>query len=274
MTEARLPLLLEPEQLNEQLGAAWLLLVDLSEPANYGVRHIPGAVNLPYQSIIRAAPPAMGELPHEAQLSEVLSAIGLSDETHVVAYDSEGNGRASRLLWTLDALGHPGYSLLNGGLAAWMAANLPLQSGSVDPRPSRYQARLRRPEAVADRDYLLNHLQDDAVVVLDARSAGEFRGQDKRAMRAGHIPGAVNLDWTATMDPTRQRRFLPDGQLRQMLTERGVTPDKEVVVHCQTHHRSAHTYVMLKHLGYERVRGYAGSWSEWGNREDTPVEQT
>lgn len=273
MSTRLLPIIIEPEQLKPLLGDARLLLVDLSEPPMYAARHVPGAVNLPYQQIIRAEPPAMGLMPTEQRLSEVLSAIGLTDDVHVVAYDAEGNGRASRFLWTLDALGHPGFSLLDGGLAAWASAGGQLESGIVDPRPSQYQAKLRNPGAVADTAYILEHLQDPKVLVLDTRSPGEYAGVDQRAMRAGHIPGAANLEWTRAMDPQRDRRFLPEETLRKMLSELGATPDKEIITHCQTHHRSAHTYLMLKHLGYERVRGYAGSWSEWGNRQDTPIEQ-
>jgi thiosulfate/3-mercaptopyruvate sulfurtransferase len=273
MTERLLPLLAEPEQLAQVLSEPRLLLVDLSEPPGYALRHLPGAVNLPYQHLIRAEPPTMGLMPTEARLSDVLSSIGLTDDSHVVAYDSEGNGRASRFLWTLDVLGHPAFSLLDGGLAAWTTAGGRVEGGIVDPRPSRYQARVRNPDAVADVDYIRAHLQDPNVVVLDTRSPAEYSGADRRAMRAGHIPGAVNLEWTRTMDPQRERRFLPEQTLRDMLARLGVTPDKEIVAHCQTHHRSAHTYVMLRQLGYQRVRGYPGSWSEWGNREDTPVEQ-
>lgn len=207
MAELNLPLLLEPQELQAHLGDPRLLIVDLSEPPNYGARHVPGAVNLPYQAIIRAEPPVMGLLPTEERLSQVLSAIGLSDERHVVAYDSEGNGRASRLLWTLDVLGHPHFSLLNGGLAAWMNAGLPVESGNVAPQRSQYQARIRRPEALADLDYVRERLGRPDVVILDARTAGEYNGSDRRATRAGHIPGAVNLDWMHTMDPARDRQI-------------------------------------------------------------------
>jgi thiosulfate/3-mercaptopyruvate sulfurtransferase len=110
-------------------------------------------------------------------------------------------------------------------------------------------------------------------VPLDTRSPGEYAGIDIRAARGGHIPGAVNMNWTEAMDPGRQLRFKPDHTLRRMLESKGVTPDKEVVVYCQTHHRSAHTYIVLKHLGYPRLRGYPGAWSEWGNSAELPIER-
>jgi len=268
-----LPLIVSPQQLQPLLGHDRLLLVDLSEPADYLAQHLPGAIHLPFQALIQPRPPAMGTLPDLPQLSAVFSAIGLREDSHVVAYDNTGNGRASRLLWTLDVLGHPAFSLLDGGLEAWVADGGPLESGQVAPRPSQYTARLRNPAALADLDYVRSRLEDDDVVVLDTRTPAEYAGTDQRAARAGHIPGAVNFDWTLAMDPHRQRRLLPEAVLRKRLRELGVTPDKEVIAHCQTHHRSAHTYIVLKHLGYQRVRGYAGSWSEWGNRDDTPIER-
>ena len=269
MSTVSLPLLVEAAQLEQHLNDPGLLLVDMRN--GYAQGHIPGAVNLNYGDLIQARPPAMGLLPDEQTLSTVLSRIGLTAETHVVAYDDEGNGRAGRLLWTLDVLGHTHKSLLNGGLQAWMAAGKPLQQDIVAPTPSTYQACFANADAAADKDYILSRLGQADLALLDVRSPAEYQGLDVRAARGGHIPGAVNMNWTEAMDPANQLRFKPDDTLQSMLQDLGVTPDKEVIVYCQTHHRSSHTYVVLKHLGYEKVRGYAGAWSEWGNDSDLPL---
>ncbi|SEO56145.1 sulfurtransferase [Aquisalimonas asiatica] len=274
MSEPLLPLLVEPEQLQAKLDDPRLLIVDLSDPAVYAQQHVPGAIHLTYAWLVRKTPPALGLLPDAEALSAVLSEIGLSYDRHVVAYDNEGNGRASRLLWTLDVCGHPHWSLLNGGSHAWFNEGFPGESGENTPVASDYRVTLPPdPPALADKEWLLKHLDDDNVAVLDARSPGEFDGVDVRAARGGHIPGAVNLEWTQAMDRERNLRLLPPERLQAMLAERGIGPEQEVVAHCQTHHRSALSYVMLRSLGYEKVRGYAGSWSEWGNDPDTPVEQ-
>jgi len=118
----------------------------------------------------------------------------------------------------------------------------------------------------------VGHLHDPNVVFVDTRTLAEYRGETRRAERAGHIPGAVNFDWVNAIDQTRSLRLKPAQELKQVLSQMGVTPDKEVIAYCQTHHRSAHTYIVLKSLGYPRVRGYPGSWSEWGNSPETPIE--
>ncbi|NJN47105.1 MAG: sulfurtransferase [Candidatus Competibacteraceae bacterium] len=273
MSALNLPLLIESDQLEAHLQETGLLIVDLRNPNTYMQGHIPGAVNLGYANIIQAMPPAMGMLPDETRLSAVLSALGLTPDIHVVAYDDEGGGRASRLLWTLDALGHKHFSLLNGGLHAWVAGGHPLSQQGVQPAASAYQAELGDTKAVADKDYILSRLGQPDLALLDTRSPGEYQGLDVRAARGGHIPGAVNMNWITAMDQTNQLRFRSDAELRAMLAGLGVTPDKEVIVYCQTHHRSAHTYMVLKHLGYKKLRGYPGAWSEWGNNPTLPIEQ-
>lgn len=267
-----LPLILEPAELEKHLSHAKLLVVDLCKPEVYARGHIPGAVHVEYSELVAARPPVMGLLPEPAQLSRVLSDIGLAPERHVVAYDDEGGGKACRLLWTLDVIGHKHFSLLNGGLRAWLAEQRPVTSERTPVTPGHYRVGHTMRAAKADKDYILAHLKDPAVSLLDARTPGEYRGVDKRAARGGHIPGAVNMDWTLALDAQNHTRLKPEAALRAQLAGLGVTPDKEVITYCQTHHRSSHTYIVLKALGYPRVKGYPGAWSEWGNDPATPIE--
>ncbi len=271
MSDTTLPLLLEPEALEPLLGTPNLLLVDLSRADIHVQYHIPGAVHLEYSQIVRMAPPVGGLLPDEAQLNAVLSAIGLTPDSHVVAYDDEGGGKACRLLWTLEALGHTRYSLLDGGLHAWANEGHELTREPTQLIPSRCTVQFITGGVVADTAYIMNHLGDTSHALLDARTALEYRGLQRYAVRGGHIPGAINFEWTEAMDQERNLRLKPAAVLRRQLEGMGITKDKTVVAYCQTHHRSAHTWFMLKWLGYQ-AKGYEGSWSDWGNREDTPVE--
>lgn len=271
MNPASLPLIIEPAELKSNLDTQNILIVDLSRPQTYAQLHVPGAVHLDYARIVAARAPAMGMLPDAATLGETLGSIGLKPDSHVVAYDDEGGGRASRLLWTLDAVGHPAYSLLNGGLHAWLNDRLPVSSEPTMKTAGHYPVRFND-AVVADKNYIMSRLRDRGSILVDARTPAEYRGEARRAERAGHIPGAVNFDWMNAIDPARSARLKPAEELRRMLTELGVTPDKEIITYCQTHHRSAHTYIVLKSLGYPRLRGYPGSWSEWGNSPETPIE--
>lgn len=268
----RLPLVVDPAVLERHLGAPWLRIVDLSKADIHARLHVPGAAPLDYARLVATRGPARGALPDVAQLGEVLSGIGLTPDMHVVAYDDEGGGKAGRLLWTLDMVGHRDMSLLDGGLHAWANEGHPTSDEATVVSPSIYPVSAAR-GGIADAEYIMARIGDARVAILDVRTPREYMGLTRSAMRNGHIPGAVNLEWTFAMDLSRNLRLRPAEELRTVLEERGITPDKEVIVHCQTHHRSAHTYVLLKALGYPRVLGYAGSWSEWGNREDTRVEE-
>lgn len=272
MPQPIFPLLVDPETLERQLTDKSILVVDLSARPAYLEAHIPGAVWLEYAAIIASRPPVSGLLPELAALDRALSAIGLETDSHVVAYDRDGNTKASRLLWTLDVIGHRHFSLLNGGFAAWAAESRDTARGeSASREPSDYHGNKPGPGR-ADKGYILAHLKDPGVVMVDCRTPAEFSGADQRAARPGHIPGAVNFDWTLAVDRANATRIKPASELMALLAERGITPEKEAIVLCQTHHRSAHTYIALKALGFARVRGYDGSWSEWGNDPNLPVE--
>lgn len=270
MTQKPLSRVLEPDQLEAQLGSNDLQIIDLSKPETYARMHIPGAVHLDYAQITAMDKPVMGLLPNADTLSQVFSDLGLHPNTRIVAYDDEGGGRAARLLWTLDAIGHPQSLLLNGGLHAWANEGHSLDNTPAQATPGEYQASIDN-TPIADRAFILQHLDDPTVALLDSRTAEEFRGEKKFAARAGHIPSAINLDWLLMMDKSRNLRLLPEAELRTLLEERGIREEQTIVTYCQTHHRSALTYFALKALNFAKVKGYPGSWSDWGNCNDTPI---
>lgn len=247
------------------------LIVDMGDEVAYHAAHIPGAAYLSYSAIVRHEPPVMGLLADADSLSDVLSGMGFDGSQHVIAYDNEGGGKAGRLYFTLQAIGHDQCSVIDGGLAAWIDAGGETESGPVHIDQSEFSAVIKG-DNIADMDYILSRLDEPQTAIVDTRSPREFAGTDVRAARGGHIPGAVNMEWTDVMNPAQHRTLKSENQIRAMLESKGITADKEIIVYCQTHHRSAHTYTLLKHLGYPKVRGYPGAWSEWGNHNDTPVE--
>ena len=264
-----LPLLIEPETLRGNLESENLVVVDLCKETTYRELHIPGSVHLSYASITASRHPVHGLLPEPQHLQQVFSAHGIGNDSHVVAYDDEGGGNASRLLWSLHAMGHASYSLLNGGLHAWANEGNPCSRNATAPGKASFQA---APDSgvVASTDHILNRSGAPDLALWDARSPNEYRGISRFAQYPGHIPGAINLDWLEVMDRQRNLRLKPEAELRSLLNGLGVTPDKEVITYCQTHHRSSLTWFVLRYLGFERYKGYPGSWSEWGNRDDTP----
>ena len=266
-----LPLIADPEALVQRLGDRQLVVVDVGKQALYNQAHIPGARFLDYGLLVASSGKTHGLLPDRPHLERLLSSLGIDNETHVVACDDEGGGKAARLLWTLECAGHRRMSLLNGGLHAWANEGHPHDSTPVTPVAADFTVEHNNAPC-ADSRYIMQYLNDPDVGLLDVRSPEEFSGIKKFASRGGHIPGAVNMDWTRAMDQQRNLRFRPDEELQHMLADIGITPGREIITYCQTHHRSAHTYIVLRHLGFPKVRGYHGSWSDWGNNPELPVE--
>jgi thiosulfate/3-mercaptopyruvate sulfurtransferase len=267
---AELPLLIEPAQLASRLAAPELILVDLTSPTRYGAGHIPGAHFVDPKRTQLGLPPAPGLLPEHKHLEQLFTELGHNPNAVYVVYDDEGGGWAGRFIWLLDVIGHPHYHYLDGGLLAWQAENREL-STRVPPAATQAVSLSIDPTPTATREYLQSRLGAADLAIWDARSPSEYSGEKALAQKAGHIPGAINFEWTAGMDPSRALRIRQDMQAQ--LDRLGITADKEIITHCQTHHRSGFTYLAAKVLGYPRVKAYAGSWGEWGNHLDTPVER-
>ncbi|WP_192034795.1 rhodanese-like domain-containing protein [Halomonas sp. YLGW01] len=268
-----LSLIVEPEQLEASLGHPDLLIIDVPAKADsYLEGHVPGAVFLDHQHLLCGSGDVPNETPSVEQLSALFSSLGLHRDTHVVAYDDEGGGWAGRLLWTLELIGHTRYSYLNGGIHAWRQAGLATETTPNETTPSHYEAEILHPDVSIDAEAIQERLGDKGFAVWDARSRAEYDGEKGQNKHLGHIPGAVNLDWLDVMDRDNALRLRDYAELVTELEALGLTPDMEVVTHCQSHHRSGLTWLAGKALGFTEMRAYPGSWKDWGNRDDTPIE--
>jgi thiosulfate/3-mercaptopyruvate sulfurtransferase len=203
-------------------------------------------------------------------IEHLLATRGVSADRPVVVYDSDSGIRAARAFWFLELFGHRNVRLLDGGVRAWTAAGLPLTSESDAPAETSWTGE-RRAEVLATWRDVANRLDRSDVAILDTRTDGEYCGTTVRAARGGAIPGAIHIEWTRNLGP--DGAFKPAAELTAIYAEAGITPDREVVSYCQGGYRAAHSYLALRLLGYPRLRSYLGSWREWGDREDLPIEK-
>lgn len=265
-------LLVTPAELSDMLkgvGARQPLLLDLRPPEAYTAGHIPGAIHLDLWgvSLIDTDPAPLNAFMW--MIEHVFAVHGVDAATPVVVYDDQSGIRAARAFWFLEYFGHPSVRLLDGGFTAWAAGGHDVTREAAPPPKSEWTGG-RQAHTIATWREVRAALGRPDQVILDTRTDGEYCGTTIRARRGGAIPGAVHIEWTRNLTPAGD--FKPADELRRMYEDAGVTPDREVITYCQGGYRAAHSYLALRLLGYPRVRTYVGSWKEWGDREELPVE--
>lgn len=264
-------MLITPDALSRELASDTPPLVLDARPAEaFAVSRLPGAIHLDLWgvSLIDTSPAPLRAFMW--MIGHLCSLRGVTPGRPVVVYEADQSGiRAARVFWLLEYLGHPQVRVLDGGAAAWTRAGFAMTTEVATPVASTWHG---DPDAtkLATWDQVLARLGKPGVAIVDTRAPSEYFAEEVRAKRGGAVPGAVNLEWKNTLAP--DGTFKPEAELRAMYAGLGVTPDREVVTYCQGGYRAAHTYLALRILGFPHIRNYTGSWKEWGDREDLPVE--
>jgi thiosulfate/3-mercaptopyruvate sulfurtransferase len=271
-------LLASTEWLAEHLNDPNLRIVDLryyfdgrDGHAIYLQGHLPGAVHASYPTDL-GDPSQMPTnlIPAPEQMAATMRRLGISNDTVVVGYDDEGGHFASRLWLNLTYYGHDNVKVLNGGIQKWVAEGRPLATGEVTPPPGTFRPGQPRENLRIRGGELRAKLGEPNLALLDVRRLSEYTGEELRAARGGRIPGAKLLLWRDNL--TGDWQFRPAEEIRARHDAVGATPDQEIVTYCQGGVRAAHAAFSLRLIGYENVRVYDGSWAEWGNQSDTPIE--
>jgi thiosulfate/3-mercaptopyruvate sulfurtransferase len=246
------------------------LVIDCSPAEEFARGHIAGAVHLDLWGVSLID---TSEAPLKAfmwMIGHLFSLRGVTPERPVVVYEKNSGIRAARVFWFLEYLGHPNVQVLDGGRDAWVKAGKPLTTDAVAPTPSTWHG-TADPSKIATWQDVLAATGGTDTCTIDTRSDAEYYGEAVRAKRGGAIPGAVHLEWTKNLDA--EGKFKPAAELAAMYESKGVTADRPVMTYCQGGYRAAHAYLALRILGFPRVQNYTGSWKEWGDREDLPIEQ-
>jgi len=243
------------------------IIIDTRSFSEYKNGHVPGAVNIDLFQLHWFDTTKRGIKDFIRQSRILLSNIGISNDSNVVFYDNVSGVSAARGVWLLLYLSHKKVCMLDGGFEKWKKHRYPIE---VKSNPLRNVRFIGRPnfKVIANANEVRRSLRNKNVKIVDARSKREFNGLDFRASRRGHIPSAININWE---DNIENDIFKSKEKLSKIYSK--IPKNSQVITYCQGGYRAANAFVALKTLGYKKVKMYLGSWGEWGNRLDFPVEE-
>ena len=268
--------------LSERLGTPKLCVVDATvhlpdtgrdARAEYLAEHIPGAAFFDLSRIADPNNPLPRKFPPLDVFEKEVGALGIGNDTHVVAYDTPGLYSAARVWWLFRQYGYDRVSILDGGLKAWKAEGRPVEGGEVKTAPVSFKAAPQR-DLYANWQQVLSVSKLGNARILDARTPGRFAGTEVDrypGARPGHIPSSRNLYWADLLDP-QTRKLLPADAIAQRLEKAGVAPNEPVLLSCGSGLTACILALGLHLAGRDDWKVYDGSWDEWGRRQDLPVE--
>lgn len=254
-----------------------IIEVDVDTTA-YDSGHVQGALAWNWQTELQDA--LKRDLAEPKAFEELLGRAGISSDTTIVLYGDNNNWFAAWAFWQLKYYGHEKVLIMNGGRKKWLEQKLPLTNDKPNYSPTTYKAKQPNAAIRAKRDDIFAILEKRSKAqMVDVRSGDEFTGKiiappgmTETAQRGGHIPGAANIPWAQAVN--EDGTFKSSDALKQLYGAKGISGDNEVIAYCRIGERSSHTWFVLKYLlGFEKVRNYDGSWTEWGNLVGAPIEK-